>query len=56
MGTNLRGSNFKNAIFKECIFVAAVLDKVNFKDAEFTREVIRCGEKQRNKHESSLSR
>ena len=56
VGTNLRGSNFKNAIFKECIFVAAVLDKVNFKDAEFTREVIRCGEKQRNKHESSLSR
>ena len=24
--------------------------------AEFTREVIQCGEKQRNKHESSLSR
>ena len=23
---------------------------------EFTREVIQCGEKQRNKHESSLSR
>ena len=35
VGTNLRGSNFKNAIFKECIFVAAVLDKVNFKDALF---------------------
>ena len=25
-------------------------------DAEFTREVLKCGEKQRNKHESSLSR
>ena len=24
--------------------------------AEFTREVLQCGEKQRNKHESSLSR
>ena len=24
--------------------------------AEFTREVIQCGEKQRNKHESSFSR
>ena len=24
--------------------------------AEFTREVLKCGEKQRNKHESSLSR
>jgi len=24
--------------------------------AEFTREVIQCGEKQRNKYESSLSR
>jgi hypothetical protein len=39
VGTNLRRSNFTNAVFRDCIFKQAILDRANFNNAVFENTI-----------------